>query len=64
MSEKVTNKEMEYFFRQDEQLSILSDYLDKAKKIQFKKGSCIIASCLVGSKKSFKFLDLSTQVYT
>ena len=36
MSEKVTNKEMEYFFRQDEQLSILSDYLDKAKKIQFK----------------------------
>ena len=45
MSEKVTNKEMEYFFRQDEQLSILSDYLDKAEKTQFKKSSCIIASC-------------------
>lgn len=45
MSDKSSSKEMEYFFRQDDQLLILSDHLDKAEKLQFKKGSCIIASC-------------------
>lgn len=45
MSDKASNKEMEYFFRQDDRLLLLSDHLDQAEKLQFKKGSCIIASC-------------------
>ncbi|MDO4280542.1 MAG: Crp/Fnr family transcriptional regulator [Peptococcaceae bacterium] len=45
MPDRATSKEMEYFFRQDDQLLILSDYLDKAEKMQYKKGSYIIASC-------------------
>ena len=45
MSDKTSNKEMEYFFRQDDRLLLLSDYLDKAEKMQVKKGGVIIASC-------------------
>lgn len=44
-SDKSQSKEMEYFFRQDDQLMILNDYLDKAQKIQVKKGAPIISSC-------------------
>lgn len=45
MSDKAPNKEMEYFFRQDDRLLLLSDYIDKAEKMQVKKGGVIIASC-------------------
>lgn len=45
MSDRSSNKEMKYFFRQDDRLLLLSDHLEKAEKVQFKKGSCIIASC-------------------
>lgn len=45
MSDKASNKEMEYFFRQDDRLLLLSDHLDQAEKLQVKKGSSIIASC-------------------
>ncbi|MEE0434170.1 MAG: Crp/Fnr family transcriptional regulator [Peptococcaceae bacterium] len=45
MSDNASSKEIEYFFRQDDRLLLLTDYLDRAEKIQCKKGSCIIASC-------------------
>ena len=45
MSDRSSNKEMEYFFRQDDRLLLLSDFLDKAEKMQVKKGGNIIASC-------------------
>lgn len=37
--------DMRYFFRQDQALSILDQYLDEADKVQFKKGSIILPSC-------------------
>lgn len=44
MAEK-TSDDMRYFFRQDEQLTFLEQYLSHAEKVDYKKGSTIIPSC-------------------
>jgi CRP-like cAMP-binding protein len=37
--------DMRYFFRQDQALSMLDQYLDHADKVQIKKGGVILPSC-------------------